>query len=285
MTAHPDQAMRDRLAAYAIGAMEPDERAAFEQELEAHFAEGCPECERLLFEFREAAVSLARSAPAAKPSELLRSRVLDAVKLDIESDRQHRQPEIESPRERAAGRRWPMALGWAAALVVAIMGAIGWERYFSARDLLDESRRELAVLDATLIEMERQLGESRSLQTTMVAANVEIIPLAPTSQDEPAPGARIAYDPATGTAIALFRDATPPPGRDYQLWALQDEGVKNLGVLTADAAGLLQLQLELRDIAGVLKGFAVSLEPQGGSPDPSAPSGPVVSVGLRVDRS
>ena len=75
------------------------------------------------------------------------------------------------------------------------------------------------------------------------------------------------------------------PGGDYQRWALQDEGVKNLGVLTADADGLLQLQLELRDIAGVLKGFAVSLEPQGGSPNPSAPSGPVVSVGLRVDRS
>lgn len=49
------------------------------------------------------------------------------------------------------------------------------------------------------------------------------------------PVARVAYDESTSRVIAIFANALPPEGRDYQLWAL----------------------------------------------GPNAPSGPVISVGLR----
>ena len=76
MSRHLD---RELLAAFALGAMEGDECLRFERELDAHLAEGCPECERALAECNEAVVALAQSAPAATPSASLRTSVLDAV--------------------------------------------------------------------------------------------------------------------------------------------------------------------------------------------------------------
>jgi anti-sigma-K factor RskA len=53
----------------------------------------------------------------------------------------------------------------------------------------------------------------------------------------------------------------------------------NLGVIATDETGHAVLHLKDAGDPGTLAAFAVSLEPSGGSPNPAAPSGPVVMLG------
>ncbi|HXG03254.1 MAG TPA: hypothetical protein VNO23_07595, partial [Candidatus Binatia bacterium] len=58
----------DQAAAYALGALDGGERAAFE----AHLAAGCSRCEDVLREAREALVEVARSLPPEAPPPAVR---------------------------------------------------------------------------------------------------------------------------------------------------------------------------------------------------------------------
>ena len=91
--------------------------------------------------------------------------------------------------------------------------------------------------------------------------------------------ARATYDPRTRSAVVVFENFSAPSGKDYQLWALRGAGVASLGLIKPDARGRAIMRLEDVGDAQSLAGFAVSLEPAGGSPNPAAPTGPVVMAG------
>jgi anti-sigma-K factor RskA len=66
------------------------------------------------------------------------------------------------------------------------------------------------------------------------------------------------------------------PANDYELWALTDAGVPvSLGLLPQAGRRTLSLDDEAIAALGTSSTLAVSLEPQGGSPQPT-PSGPVL---------
>jgi anti-sigma-K factor RskA len=82
---------------------------------------------------------------------------------------------------------------------------------------------------------------------------------------------------ADGRALVLkpLNELSLTPGRALELWAVPPQGApRSLGLVrSAGATTLLRAQL-LRDTAA----FAVSVEPEGGSPT-GAPTGPIVSLG------
>ncbi len=58
---------------------------------------------------------------------------------------------------------------------------------------------------------------------------------------------------------------TPPAGKQYQLWAIDGEGPKSLGVLDLNLAGDVLLEMEyLPEVAA----FGITLEDLGGKPEP-----------------
>ncbi len=82
---------------------------------------------------------------------------------------------------------------------------------------------------------------------------------------------------ADGRALVLrpLNDLTLSPGRALELWAVPAQGApRSLGLVRADGATTLLKTRLLLDTAA----FAVSVEPQGGSPT-GAPTGPIVSLG------
>jgi anti-sigma factor RsiW len=72
-----DGRSHDQLAAYALGALDDDERSEFE----AHLAE-CEECSSELQSFRETATLLAYAAEGPSPPESLRERVLEEARRE-----------------------------------------------------------------------------------------------------------------------------------------------------------------------------------------------------------
>jgi anti-sigma-K factor RskA len=75
---------------------------------------------------------------------------------------------------------------------------------------------------------------------------------------------------------------TPVPGdRTLQLWAITQAGTpRSLGIL--DERGTATIALSDRALGADVAVLAVSLEPKGGSPNPAAPTGPVLYKGAWV---
>jgi anti-sigma-K factor RskA len=157
-------------------------------------------------------------------------------------------------------------------VLLAVATAASWNASHQLRRELETSRRRL-------IELEDRLAEEQRWAEVMNAPGARVAELALTPDGVAELRARATYDPRTRKAVLVFENFTPPAGRDYQLWALQGEGVASLGVIRADERGGALMRLENVGDPATLAGFAVSLEPAGGSPNPNAPTGPVVMAG------
>lgn len=270
MSIHRDEHL-EMCAGLALGNLDEEDRRI----LERHLAEGCPECERALADFSTSVVALAASARSAKPSGDLRTRILDAVEQETAGGPVAERPRTDGGRVVSMAKHRPSRTSWAwaaAAAALAVVTMMQWNAAEHLRADLESQRRQLA-------EAERRLAEERRWAEVLSAPDARAAELVITPAGVQALKARAVFDPRTSSAVIVFDHFTPPAGKDYELWAMRSDGVASLGVIKTDAQGRATMRLEHLGAKDTLSGFAVSLEPQGGSPNPRAPTGPVVMVG------
>ncbi|HYM82118.1 MAG TPA: anti-sigma factor [Candidatus Limnocylindria bacterium] len=267
MSQHREEHL-DLCAAYALGSLDEADRRL----LEAHLEQGCAQCEAALADFSAATVLLAASAPAARPSAELKRRVMAAVRSDgpeAAPAPEGRRLVLERPRRAMLSWAWAAV---AAALVIAT--AISWNTASRLRTELEAKRSQMT-------ELEQRLADEQRWAAVLSAPQARVVELATTPQGTPDLKARVTYDPATQRAVVVFENFRAPTGHDYELWAIRGAtpAPASLGLVKADDTGHAVLRLENVGDPATLGAFAVSLEPAGGSPNPAAPSGPVVMLG------
>jgi anti-sigma-K factor RskA len=81
---------RDLIEAYALGALDPEERAA----LEAHLATGCADCTKAVEEARWLVSQLAYAAPEAAPSDMLKGRLMQTVRGEAQTHDAQAKPHV-----------------------------------------------------------------------------------------------------------------------------------------------------------------------------------------------
>ncbi|GLF99202.1 anti-sigma factor [Streptomyces yaizuensis] len=241
--------------AYALDALDDDERAVFER----HLA-GCDSCARECADFLAAAARLAL-AETVTPRPDLRERVLGQVT----SVRQLPPgPAAPAARLRRSARRAGGASRWALAACLAAATALGttalwqYERAGDAR-----ARAERA---------ERHAGDIAGITGVLAAP------------DARSGTARLAGGATATVVVSKSRDravflasgmAGPPRGKVYQLW-FEDGGVmRPAGVMDPGRASQAVL---MRGAVGTASGMGITVEPEGGSPRPT--SSPVATMGL-----
>src|SRR5262245_23806609 len=84
------------VAALALGLPLGNERA----ELERHLAEGCPQCEALLADFRSTATAMAATVPDAAPPPELKAKIMGALGPSRAAERPSgaERPSVAAPR-------------------------------------------------------------------------------------------------------------------------------------------------------------------------------------------
>src|SRR5688500_15383954 len=212
MSTPEDAPLRDLAAAYALGALPPEEARAFEA-----FLATSPEAQREVHEYRETAALLALGGEQQRPSAELRGRVQAAIAASTEP-RPAGRPAEASPPLLSAARRSPWGpiawVGLAAAVLAAV--ALG----IRTRSL----GRELAARDSAIAKLERrvdELGQGVFDRDALLAAildrNIELVQL--TARGNPNPAIQIFWNTARNTALLNATGLKPvPPGRTYQLW-------------------------------------------------------------------
>jgi len=257
----------ERAALAALGALDGDDRAEFDQALREDAA---ARSELLAFEAVVGQLGL-ETAPVP-PAAVVRDRVLGAT--------------LGATRPPAASWRRDRLLARVAA-AAAVLLAVG---LVVVRVERDEARRavtvarqqaEAARADARRAQAELLAARERLAQETAFRAlaghpealfvNLGPLPAAPKAR------ARVFFNRSSREAILVASGLDPAPeGKAYEVWVIGKNAPVPAGVFQVDASGRAVVRLPPVPDPGNVKTFAVTLEPAGGV---SAPTGPMVLAG------
>ncbi len=259
MTTPDDSSLRDLAAAYALGALSPEETRAFE----AYLATS-PEARREVAELREAAALLAVAGPQVEPGPELRRRVLDAVAASKAADLPPRLAASARAGSRGSLLAW---LALAAAILVAVGLGLRVRALTSA----------LAARDSTIADQRRALAEQggqlaarEKIVAALLDPGVQLVQL--TKQGDPDPRIQLYWNRARNTAVVSASKLKPAPaGRTYQLWFIRDgKPVPSVTFNVAPAGDALVSDVTV-PTGGEISAAAITEEPAGGSQQPTTP--------------
>ena len=192
-------------AAYALDALEPDERAAFE----AHYP-SCEICSREVVEFRQTAAVLAAQTATPPPADLRA-----AVMAEVGRTRQlspSRSAAVELDRQRARRRRVSRVIGAAAAALVLVVGTA-----VIVDDGQDRIGDVVAATDAQFVTLEGGDGRIEAVWS----------------------------DDLDRVVLRASGLAHPGDGRAYALWSLRAGVAVPAGLFTPADDGSLTVLLDV----------------------------------------
>lgn len=253
-TTQLDHVDPDILALFAMKALEGEE-----YELVRTHVDGCPQCRR---EVQRATGDLALLAMGA--SEMLTPPAQVKTRLMAEVGRAERERAVSSRRPGVSGFwRWAFALSSALALVLA---AVVWNQ----RGEVGVLRRSLAGTAASLEQERTQSAEAREIVDLLKASGSVRLTLV-SSKSRPEPVAHTTFDPHRGRVLVVASNLEALPAeKTYELWLLPRSGAPiPAGLFRPDPNGNAQLFYSGLAPGQEAKGFAVTVEPQQGSPAPT----------------
>jgi len=272
-------------ALYALGAMSQSEASSFS----AHLSEGCPACRSELDEFEMVVASLAFSPPQASPSPYLRDVLCARIEREAQDPPERTGASIISfPERSVAGPTgaaqplwsWKTVLPWAVAasfLFAFAVSFVAWRldrRDLTAQDSLHQQEASSALEDNLQLreKLKRESARTDELnQINAVLATGQWRTLTLAGQ-EPAPSgsARVYWDVKSNRWVVTADLPPAPAGKTYQLWFLTADAKISAGLINPDQNGhgfaVVPFPANTR-----LEGAAITLEPEGGSPQPTMP--------------
>ena len=223
--------LTELIPAYALGALDQAERAVVARHLER-----CPDCRAELRAYQAVVDSLPLAAQPRTPPARLRQAILDQV-----------EPKSAVPRQRVPWhRRWlPQGRAWVPVAVALIV--------------------LLLISNLALWARLRQVQRSQA----QLAQEFSLAELTGAGPAASADGVLI-YQPENGRAILVVEGMPQLPAeRQYQLWLIQDGRRTSGGVFSVKQNGYGVLQVQHNQPLRLYDSFGVTIEPAGGSPQPS----------------
>jgi anti-sigma-K factor RskA len=267
---------REMYEAYALGTLDPSERAA----LEAHLATGCAECAKAVAEARWLVAQLAYLAPEASTSDMLKGRLMQTVRSEAKSSVP---ASTGAKTRRASGIPYWLSAGIAALLLLTLYFA--WDAHrlkqelraaneqiqrneqivASTEDERAASQQELTAMQGQMAKMHREtaiLTDPTSVKITLAAQKIQ------------APQMVAMWHAKYGIVLTGQKVPMPPGNRVLQLWLIpKAPGGKPMPSMTVrpDANGNFVILVANPPAAGTdTKALAITEEPAGGSAAPTS---------------
>ncbi len=239
-----DPTLHDLAAAYAINAVEGDERLRFE----AHLVD-CDRCQTEVAEVEETMAAMAAET-VSDPPDSLRGKVLASI-----AETEQEAPLVAAPEARTeAGAQapvdltdrrrrntaWARPLAAAAAVLIIAAGAFGLLRSRSADDSIGPDE-VAAAPDSVAVDLGATADAPGSVSVVW-SPELDAVSVVATELDDPG------------------------PGRVYELWFVLEDGVAPAGLFTTED-GSFSGVLEVDELAAL--GWGLTIEPEGGSDQPT----------------
>lgn len=217
------------IAPYALDALEADDRSRFE----AHLAL-CEQCRVELVGFLSTAARLGEAEAVTPPAEL-RERLLTMAESTAQEH-----PVVTALSQRRGIRRVAPRLALAAAVAAAVVGIGG---FVAEHERADDLRADRSHLTAVMSAPDATTTKGA------VAGGGEVRVIASSTHDAAV---------VVGAALSSL-----DPDQTYQVWRMRDGEPTSVGLL-GRGPGMLYVE----GIKGA-DAFAVTVEPSGGSPQPT----------------
>jgi anti-sigma-K factor RskA len=268
-------------ALYALGALSQHEARAFD----VHLREGCPACDFELNQFDEVAallgVAVEPVAPPAYVRDLLAMRIQregsEALAPTASVIPFPEQPVIRRTPVRASSTEARSWLPWAVAagfLLAFVFSFTAWRASRSALQAeLNENRGATSAMLNENAELKQRLSntatELEQINSVLTSASWQVIPL---KGQEPAPdSSATVYWDVQGNRWVVTADLPPAPeGKVYQLWFVTAQAKISAGLIHPDQTGHGFAALQFPPDIGPLAAAAITLEPEGGSEQPTS---------------
>ena len=247
---------------YVFGRLNPGNRKQFE----AHLETGCEQCKRELSELYEATALLPLLLKQEAPPTGLRQRLLSRLSSKkAEPPRAAKttpqRETVEAPVVKAPAHSWYLyaSLVMGALLIVGLL-------FF-----LNDQLRTTSELEKKLNDLQAQVQQKQEILGILQARRVEMLPLVSVEAGSEVFG-KIFWEPERRHAVLQAVNLPVQPGdKQYQLWLMKDKKYFRVGefdVQTEKANVFAAMTLPVGE-KQEMEGFAVTLEPRGGSTQPS----------------
>ena len=259
--------VEDLIPAYALGALEADEREA----LESH-ADQCAYCSALLRHHLEAVGMMATAVPSATPPPELRERVLAEADTYVTHTPATRVPMDSDSIGRSRLTRWAVPVFSAAAGISVLFLGVLLSLVMNLREdvkILNEETVNLNEERANLISM---IDAERTLSYVTAIPGTETMMLENTGMTKSARGMLILpVDHSWGYLVSLGME----PMREtmaYQIWFIKNGDRMSGGMFTVDETGHGQIYFRVPPGYQELTELGITMEPRDGSPAPTSPA-------------
>lgn len=250
------------LELYALGALDADERSAFE----THLA-GCPICKGQLATVQQQIGLLGTAVPQMEPAASVKRSLLDRVRQESPAQLV---PSVPPKRLSFWSFCRQPVLAWGCAAVIAVVALVFANKTRDLQHRLNSLQIEMRS-DQDAVAKDRAIADLLNSPMTQRVALKQ-----PT--DATHPEGRVYYQQKQG--LLFYATNLPATQSDhvYQLWLVPTEGAPiSAGVFQTNAKGEASVVLPQLPAGATAKAFAVTLEPAGGVPQPT---GPKVLLGL-----
>lgn len=267
---------REMYEAYALGALDPPERAA----LEAHLASGCAECAKSVAEARWLVSQLAYLAPEAATSNMLKGRLMQTVRSEAKS--RSSSPVATGATKKPSGIPYWLSAGIAALFLLTLYFA--WDAHRLKEELrasnelnqrneqmVASAQNESAVTQQKLAAMEGQMANMH--RETAILTDPSSVKIMLAAQKIQAPQMVAMWHAKYGIVLTGQKVPMPSGNRVLQLWLIpKARGGKPMPAMTVrpDPNGNFVILVANPPVAGSdTKALAITEEPAGGSIAPT----------------
>ena len=245
------------MEAYALGALDPEERAA----LEAHLATGCTDCAKVVEEARWLVSQLAYAAPEAAPSDMLKGRLMQTVRAEAQA----------KPHVMPVKSAIPFWL-WAAVAALLVFSLYSTWNMRRLQDEIRQSNERAAALLQQRQKAEQQLAAAK--REAMILMDPSSVKISLAGQNAQGPQLEVKWHSQLGVVVMGENIPMPSPHHVLQLWFIpKAPGAKPMPSMMAwpDANGKFILLISNPpESMDATKALAITEEPEGGSPWPTS---------------
>ena len=250
-----DPRIEELLPFYVLEALNDEERELVESYLSEH-----PEARLQLQELQSGASAVPYGVAPVEPPPQVKEALMKRVASDAEA--RFRPPVQSQPSRRGIRFEEIFRLLSLAAATAAIFWA------FVLNSQVARLRIEISALNDRLAAQSKSLEQIITNLPQTNPSDVITVSLKGTDVQPQARGQLIA-DPKEQSAVLVISGLPPlEPGKTYQVWLIGDAPV-SAGLLTVDEKGQGVLIVTSKQPIGSFKSLGVSIEPEGGSPQPT----------------
>lgn len=269
---------------YVIGALDEETARA----VEASLLDATPEQQRVVAQWHDVAALLPQALPIQSPPAYLKERLLS--RIAAEDGITQAEIALGESAIAAGAETWETPVEMAVEEYTIVKGNEGIAEqtvkkvfpFVAPRRIESKTQRWLLIAATAMLaftsaylfgqnaKLARELDEWRQKVDNIVSPTTRVIQMA--GDEVPGANAKVVWDTkAQQWVIYIFNLPAPPSDKDYQLWYVTNNAKISAAVFSTNAQGQTVLKLTLPpDALAGLAATAVTLEPKGGSPQPTS---------------